>query len=301
MIDFKQVREYSNLELFAKQMVEGFITGLHKSPYHGFSVEFAEHRLYNPGETTRHIDWKVYAKTDRLYSKRYEEETNLRCMILLDRSSSMYYPVENNGKFLFSCFAAAALAYLLHKQRDAVGLCTFSEQIEHMTPVKSTSAHLYQIYSQLNEFLQTPTKQKKTAIAQVIHQIAQKIHKRSLVILFSDMMDNTAERQEEVFSALQHLKHEKHEVILFHVFDKKTELEFDFSERPYLFIDIETGQQEKIQPNAVRESYMEQIQQRYKNIKLRCAQYKIDFVEVDCASNVDKVLLPFLIKRSKLY
>jgi len=300
MIDYKHIQEYGSLELLAGQMVEGFITGLHKSPYHGFSVEFAEHRLYNAGETTRHIDWKVYAKTDRLYSKRYEEETNLRCLLLLDRSPSMYYPIENKDKFLFGCVGTAALAYLLHKQRDAIGLCTFSDEIEHFSPIKSTSAHVYQLYTKLTELLAQPPTTKRTSVAQVIHQIAQKIHKRSLVIIFSDMMDNV-DKPEELFSALQHLKHEKHEIIIFHIFDKKTELEFNFAERPYLFVDLETGQQEKIHPSQVRQYYINQITEKYKQIKLRCAQYKIDFIEVDSASEPEKILLPFLMKRAKMY
>ncbi len=298
-IDLSKVKEYSNIEMLAKQMVEGFITGLHKSPYHGFSVEFAEHRLYNTGESTRHIDWKVYAKTDRLYTKRYEEETNLRCQILIDNSSSMYYPEKTYGKIRFSIMAAACLAYMLQKQRDAVGIATFSEEIEWQSPVKSTPSHIHNLFVKLQQLFEQVPQSKKTSAAQVIHQIADKIHKRSLVIIFSDMLENTSQ-QEELFSALQHLKHNQHEVLLFHVIDEKTELHFDFAERPYEFIDLETNEKVKIHPNQIKEYYQENIVHKFQRLKLRCGQYKIDFIEADIGKNIDQILLPYLIKRQKM-
>ena len=217
-LNIDKLKEFSNIEMLARQMVEGFITGLHKSPYHGFSVEFAEHRLYNYGESTRHIDWKVFAKTDRLYTKRYEEETNLRCFLVLDNSSSMYYPEPGYGKIKFSILAAAALAFLLQKQRDAVGLYTFSDQIEVQTEVKSTATHVHKLLLELQKLFDGEKTSKRTNVPSVLHQIAKKIHKRSLVIIFSDMFQRT-ENQDEMFSALQHLKHNRHEVLLFHVHD----------------------------------------------------------------------------------
>lgn len=298
-IDLSKVKEYSNIEMLAKQMVEGFITGLHKSPYHGFSVEFAEHRLYNTGESTRHIDWKVYAKTDRLYTKRYEEETNLRCQILIDNSSSMYYPEKTYGKIRFSILAAACLAYMLQKQRDAVGISTFSEEIEWQSPVKSTPSHIHNLFVKLQQLFEQVPQYKKTSAAQVIHQIADKIHKRSLVIIFSDMLENTSQ-QEELFSALQHLKHNQHEVLLFHVVDEKTELNFEFAERPYEFIDLETNEKVKIHPNQIKEYYKENIVNKFQRLKLRCGQYKIDFIEADIGKSIDQILLPYLIKRQKM-
>jgi uncharacterized protein (DUF58 family) len=298
-IDLSKVKEYSNIEMLAKQMVEGFITGLHKSPYHGFSVEFAEHRLYNTGESTRHIDWKVYAKTDRLYTKRYEEETNLRCQILIDNSSSMYYPEKTYGKIRFSIMAAACLAYMLQKQRDAVGISTFSEEIEWQSPVKSTPSHIHNLFVKLQQLFEQVPQYKKTSAAQVIHQIADKIHKRSLVIIFSDMLENTPQ-QEELFSALQHLKHNQHEVLLFHVVDEKTELNFEFAERPYEFIDLETNEKVKIHPNQIKEYYKENIINKFQRLKLRCGQYKVDFIEADIGKNIDQILLPYLIKRQKM-
>ena len=298
-MDLAKIREYGNIEFLAKQMVEGFITGLHKSPFHGFSVEFAEHRLYNTGESTRHIDWKVFAKTDRLYTKRYEEETNLRCNLLIDTSSSMYYPEKTNGKIVFSAMAAAALAYMLQKQKDAVSLTTFSSEIEIQTPIKSTPSHVHKIFLDLETILQKPATNKKTAVADVIHQIAKRIHKRSLVIIFSDMFDNIDE-SEKLFSALQHLKHNLHEVLIFHVTDKKTESDFEFEDRPYEFIDLETNDRIKLNPSQVKVDYQKTLQQFYYELKLRCGQYKIDFIEADIAEGFEQIMSAYLVRRGKM-
>jgi uncharacterized protein (DUF58 family) len=298
-LDLNAIRQFGNIEFLAKQMVEGFITGLHKSPYHGFSVEFAEHRLYNTGESTRHIDWKVYGKTDRLYTKRYEEETNLRCLLLIDTSSSMFYPEKNLGKITFSTMAAASLAYLLQNQRDAVGLCTFSEDIEILTPIKSTPSHLHSVFLQLENLLKEKLSEKKSGVANVIHQIADKINKRSLVIIFSDMLENR-EDKDSIFPALQHLKHNNHEVLLFHVIDSKTEEEFNFEERPYEFIDIEKGQKVKINPSQVKDAYLSATKQYFEDIKIKAGQYKIDFIKADINNGFDQILLNYLIKRNKM-
>ena len=298
-LDLATVRALGNLEFLAKQLVEGFITGLHKSPFHGFSVEFAEHQLYNTGESTRNIDWKVFAKTDRLYVKRYEEETNLRCHILLDTSSSMYYPEETLGKITFSVMAAASITYLLQRQKDAVSLCTFSEGIEIQTAVKSTPSHVHKIMLELDQVLQSKRPLVKTSVADVLHQIAEKIHKRSLVVIFSDMFDNL-EEADRLFSALQHLRHNLHEVLLFHVTDKKTEQDFTFENRPYEFIDLETGERVKVQPDQVRESYKKFATEFYQNLKLKCGQYKIDFIEADIALGFDPILTAYLVKHAKM-
>ncbi|MFP4092347.1 MAG: DUF58 domain-containing protein, partial [Cyclobacteriaceae bacterium] len=274
-----------------------FITGLHKSPYHGFSVEFAEHRLYNTGESTRNIDWKVFAKTDRLYTKRYEEETNLRCQLVIDNSSSMYYPQKNKGKVTFSIMAAAAIAYLLQKQRDAVGLTTFSTDIEEQSQVKSTSSHLHKLYLTLEGMLKQEPKMQKTAVAAVLHKVAEKIQRRSLVVIFSDMFENQ-EETEQIFSALQHLKHNRHEVLLFHVSDHRTELNFDFEERPYEFIDMEQGERLRLQPSQVKEAYREHMQAYYHNLKIKCGQAKIDFIQADINEGYDHVLRSYLLKRA---
>jgi uncharacterized protein (DUF58 family) len=298
-MDLKQIREFGNIEFLARQMVEGFITGLHKSPFHGFSVEFAEHRLYNTGESTRHIDWKVYAKTDRLYTKRYEEETNLRCQILLDISASMYYPQDTLGKVTFSTMAAACLAYLLQKQKDAISLCTFAEDIDVHTPTRSTPTHVHKLFLILQNLLKTDKPSGKTAVADVIHQIADKINKRSLVVIFSDMFENIAQA-DQLFSALQHLKHNQHEVLLFHVIDKKTETNFDFEDRPYEFIDLESGEKIKIQAAQIKDHYRRHIEQYNKELKLKCGQYKIDFIEADIGEGFNQILYAYLIKRSKM-
>lgn len=293
------IKPNTNLELLARQLVEGFITGLHKSPYHGFSVEFAEHRLHNEGESTRHIDWKVFARTDRLFTKRYEEETNLRCMIAIDTSASMHYPIKTKGKIRFAKFAAAALSYLLNRQRDAVGLCLFSDEIQTLTPAKSTPNHLNKILRTLNDIESQHSVAKKTNVAKVLDELAEKIHKRSLVIIFSDMFD-TAENTDDLFKALQHLKHNKHEVIVFHVMDNQTELNFNFEDRPMEFIDLESGERLKLNPGNVKEDYKRAADHFHKALKLRCNQYKIDFIEADVQSDFNVILQTYLIKRERM-
>tara|TARA_B100001109_G_scaffold255795_1_gene260923 strand:+ start:6715 stop:7635 length:921 start_codon:yes stop_codon:yes gene_type:complete len=303
-INRKELQAYTHLELLAKQVVEGFITGLHKSPFHGFSVEFAEHRLYNSGESTRHLDWKLYAKTDKLFVKRYEEETNLRCRIVLDVSSSMYFPEDRKkgelNKLDFSIYAAAALVELLKKQRDAYGLSTFSSSIETHTQAKSNATHMRLVYAELEKLLDQQSSGKQTSAVESLHHIAEMIHKRSLIIIFSDMMDNS-EREEELLSALQHMKHNKHEVILFHVVDQAKELDFEFENRPYRFVDMESGEEVKLNTNEVKELYVKEMRKREKELKLKCGQYGIDFVEADIAKGFHQILLPFLSKRKRLF
>ncbi len=298
-ISLDKLPQIPALDLLAKQMVEGFITGLHKSPFHGFSVEFAEHRLYNTGESTRHIDWKVYAKTDRLYTKRYDEETNLRAYILLDSSSSMYYPEKNYGKIRFSILAAASLAYLLHKQRDAVGLITFSDEINTFTEVKSTRAHLQNIFIQLQNLLKEEPKNESTELSATLHMVAQKIHKRSLVIIFSDLMTH-ANQLEDFFKSIQHIKHNKHEVLFFQVNDPSTELDFELEDRPYLLQDLESGEEMKLNPHQVKDWYKEKTEAYYQEIAMKCHQYKIDLTKIDINDDIQKVLASFLIKRGKM-
>jgi uncharacterized protein (DUF58 family) len=307
-IEQSRLEQFSSLEFLARQVVEGFITGLHKSPFHGFSVEFAEHRLYNAGESIRSIDWKLYGRTDRLYTKRYEEETNLRCQVFIDNSSSMYYPViakpdiDHPDKITFSVYVAAALIHLFRKQRDAAGISVFSDEVELHTQTKSNTVHHRYLFTELEKLLipRPPGDMKGTNVARTIHELAERIHKRSLVIIFSDMFDRTGQ-PEDLFSALQHLKHNKHEVVLFHVVDKSKELDFEFDDRPYKFIDIETGEQLRVQPSALREKYVGSLAQFRNDLKLRCGQYHIDLVETDIHAGFEQVLLPYLVKRSKLF
>ena len=300
------VRQTGNLAFLAKQVVEGFIIGLHKSPFHGFSVEFAEHRIYNPGDSVKNIDWRVYARTDRLYTKQYEEETNLRCQIVLDVSSSMYFPEHPKtkgkpfiNKLAFSSLAAASIMLLLQKQRDAFGLSLFSEELDRHTRAKSSTQHYNLLLSYIDQLLDNPKRHKQTATAKCLHQIAEVVHRRSLVIIFSDMFSQT-EDIKQIFSALQHLKYNKHEVILFHVLDKRYELDFEFENRPYVFVDVETGEKVRVQANVVKKYYIEQVQKYKEELKTKCLQFKIDFVEADINKGFQQILLPYLVKRSRM-
>ena len=299
-LDLKSVREQQlTIDFLAKKLVEGFITGLHKSPYHGFSVEFAEHRLYNNGESTRHIDWKVFAKTDKLFTKRYEEETNLRCHLIIDASSSMRYPDKSQDKLRFSIYASAALSWLLHRQRDAVGITTFSNRILSQSAVKSTQSHIHKLFISLENLLESGQHKESTDIPFVLHEIANTIHKRSLVVLFSDMFTEK-ENHEKLFSALMHLRHNKHEVILFHVVDHATEIDFDFDDRPHLFIDLENGEKVKLQPSQIKQSFRAYAKSELKYLKNKCGQLGIDFVEANVADDFNHIFNSFLIKRSKM-
>lgn len=305
LIDNEQLRNLGNLDLLARQVVEGFIIGLHKSPFHGFSVEFAEHRIYNPGESTKNIDWKVYARTDKLFTKRFEEETNLRCQIVIDQSSSMYFPEVSKAsedyinKLRFSALAAASLMNLLMKQRDAFGLTFFSDKLGQHTRPKSSTTHYRLLLTYLQQLIDNPTKQEGTNAAQALHQIADSIHRRSLVIIFSDMFEG-GEDQESLFSALQHLKHAKHEVVLFHTVDKSKEIDFAFDNRPYEFIDMESGDRVKLQPNQVKEYYVEQVAAYKERLRQKCLQYKIDYVEADIHAGFRPILQQYLVKRTKM-
>jgi uncharacterized protein (DUF58 family) len=302
-IDRLKLAQFGNLEILAKQVVEGFITGMHKSPFHGFSVEFAEHRLYNKGESTRHIDWKLYARSEKLFTKKYEEETNLRCQIVVDCSGSMYFPKDGDiTKFEYSIYAGASLIEMLKKQRDAVGISLFADKLELHTPAKSSFAHHRYLYSELEKRLINYSEdlQKDTNAIQAIHDIAELSHRRSLVIIFSDLLDDP-DRVDDLMNAIQHLKHNKHEVIMFHIVDKKSEVDFDLENRPYTLIDMETGEKLKLQPAEIKENYVKSIDNYFQSIKRKCINYGIDFMPVDINKGYDQVLLQYLIKRQKLY
>lgn len=296
------LRKIQNLELLAKQVVEGFIIGLHKSPFHGFSVEFAEHRLYNPGESTKNIDWKVYGRTDKLFVKRYEEETNLRCQIIIDTSSSMYFPKDIKGrdinKLQFSSIAAASLMNLLKKQRDAFGLSLFDSNLHIHTGAKSSTKHYRLLLSYLDKLIGEDDLDKTTAATDALHQVADQIHKRSLVVIFSDMFEH--DNADQLFSALQHLKYNKHEVVLFHVVDKSLEMDFEFENRPHEFIDMETGEKIRLQSNQIKEHYLPKIKAYKDALVQRCLQYKIDFVEADINEGFHPILERYLVKRKKM-
>jgi len=290
-------------------VVEGFITGLHRSPFHGFSVEFAEHRHYNPGESTRHIDWKLYGRTDRLFIKRYEEETNLRAQMILDTSSSMLFPNPERktlSKLYFSIYSAAAIIKLLRRQRDAVGLTLFSSDIELATPSRLNEVHSQNLFHELTRLMERSESSnlkkglnRPSHSPEVLHQLADLYPKRSLVVLFTDMLDEGD--PEDLFSALQHFRYNKHEVILFHVRDARLEMQFDYPSRPHRFVDMETGRSIRINPSEIRSLYRKKTEDYYAEIRLRCGQYDIDFVEADVRMDFREVLLPFLIKRQKMY
>jgi uncharacterized protein (DUF58 family) len=306
-IDRQKIANFGSLEFKAKQVVEGFITGLHKSPYHGFSVEFAEHRAYNKGESTRHIDWKLYAKTDKLYVKKYDEETNLRCQIVIDTSSSMNFPTdadyekERYDKIGFSAYAAASLIQMMRKQRDAVGLTLFNDHIYEHIAAKSNAVHMHHLYENLEKVINPDRNTRQlSSPAEAIHEVAERIHKRSLVIIFSDLMESSG-REDELIDALQHLRYYKHDVVVFDVYDKKKELELEYDNRPYTFIDQETGEKVKLNPTALKEVYTERMNAFIHALEVKCGQYKIDFVRCDIQEGFYPVLLEYLVKRKGLY
>lgn len=302
------IRDFERLDFLARQVVEGFITGMHQSPFHGFSVEFAEHRLYNKGESTRHIDWKLFARTDKMFVKRYEEETNLRCQIVLDTSGSMFFPqadevkFDNPNKMAFSVYSAAALMNLLRRQRDAIGLTTINESIEIHTQAKTNRAHHHMLLHELSEILRDGKgERKKTALAPQLHLLAERLHRRSLVMLFTDFLERSSEEGEELMAALQHFRYNKHELIVFHVEDGELEGAFQFDNRPHRFIDLETGETLKLHPEAIREEYIKRRGEMVKDIKTQCGSMKIDWVDANIREGYERVLLPYLLKRRKLY
>src|SRR6201996_4208712 len=298
----QQIRQLANLELLARQVVEGFITGLHQSPFHGFSVEFAEHRLYNNGESVKNIDWKLYARTDKLFIKQFEEETNLRCYLLLDTSSSMNVPDKGMNKLQFSVYAIASLMYLFKKQRDAFGLCLFSDKLDWMSQARSTSTHLFYLYAQLEKAFNQPKNSAKTDITQVLHHVAEEIHQRSMIIIFSDMLENNydLEKLNSLFASIQHLKYNKHEVVIFNVNDKQKEVDFNFDNRPHHFVDMESGEEIRVHPNKIRDAYKSNLDNYRHLLELKCAQYHIDLVDANIHEGYNHILKSYLIKRNSM-
>jgi len=302
--EINEISSFNNLELLAHQVVEGFISGLHKSPFHGFSAEFAEHKIYNQGESIKHIDWKLFAKTDKLYTKRYEEETNLRCHLIIDNSSSMHYPglkqfdINSLNKIAFSVLASAAIMNLLKRQRDAVGLSIYSNEYEYYANEKGSERHHQMLLGKLNDTLLETRENVGTKTFTFLHEIADKIKRRSMIFLFTDMFQSDAEA-ERLFEALQHLKYNKHEVILFHTFDKEKEIEFNFSNRPKRFVDVETGEHVNLYAENIKENYEAAVEEYFSELKIRCGQYRIKYVPVDINSNFNTILTTYLVERQK--
>lgn len=301
--ELSQIKGIPKIDLLAKQVVEGFITGMHKSPFHGFSVEFAEHRLYNKGESTRHIDWKLFAKSEKLFIKRYEEETNLRSHIIIDNSASMHYPkmdsigLEKYNKIGFAVLATAALIEMLKRQRDAFGLSIYAEESEYFAPAKVNEKHRRLLIEQLQRTLEKESN-SHTNTYKVLHEIAEKIHRRSLIFLFTDMFQSD-KKEEDLFAALRHLKYNKHEVVLFHTYDGKLELNFDFDDVPRKYVDVETGEQINLFAGHIKEAYKAKVEAYFKNLKYKCMQYKIDYVPVNIHEGFDQILSTYMVRRSK--
>lgn len=297
----EKISRFGHLELLANQIVEGFISGMHKSPFHGFSAEFAEHKVYNAGESTKHIDWKLFAKTDRLYTKRFEEETNLRCHLIIDNSSSMHYPKLDAGvpffrsKIGFAVLASAVLMNLLKKQRDAVGLSVYSDAYEYYAPEKGSDRHHRMLLSKLEDMLINPKQARQTDTITFLHQIAEKMHRRSMIILFTDMFQ--PEDEDKLVSALQHLRHNKHKVVLFHVLEQEKELQFAFDNAPRKFIDVETGEEINIFADNIRENYEKEVGRYFQSLALRCAQNQIRYVPVAVEGDFDKILMTYLAEK----
>ncbi len=295
---------FINLDLLARQVVEGYVSGMHKSPFHGFSAEFAEHKIYNNGESTRHIDWKLFAKSEKLYTRRYEEETNLRCHLIIDNSASMHYPKiekqdrQHLNKIGFSVLASACLMEILKRQRDAVGVSIYSDEFEFYTPERSGERHHHMLLNKFDEILKSDKVRSSTDTYTYLHQIAEKLKRRSLIFLFTDMFQEDTD-EEKLFEALRHLKYNRHEIVLFHVMDQKKELEFDFENSPRRFTDVETGAEIDLYSENIRNTYREEVKKYLENLKLQCAKYRITYVAADINKNFENILTTYLLEKQK--
>ena len=294
------VSQLSNMELRARLIVEGFITGLHKSPYHGFSVEFAEHRPYNPGDELRHVDWKVYGKTDRHYVKQYEEETNLRHYVVLDTSTSMRYKHTSSiTKLEYGAYLASALHYIMARQRDATGLIAFDEKIHTLRPPKSTQGYVRELLATLERITEEQDVTTRTSAASVLDEVAERIARRSLVVIITDLFENVGEHK-QLLNALRHLRYRGHEVLVFHILETETERKFEFPDVPMRFVDMETGEEMSLQPAQLRENYTEAARAFSTRFREKCRERNIDFIELDTAEPYSTALLAYLNKRKRL-
>jgi uncharacterized protein (DUF58 family) len=285
------VARLANMELVARLVVEGFITGLHKSPYHGFSVEFAEHRQYMPGDEIKHIDWKIYGKTDRYYIKQFEEETNLKSYIVVDASKSMSFASGGRmSKLEYALTIAAALSHLMVQQRDAVGLTIYDESVRLFMPPHATKSYLKQIL----RTLETTEPGNRTSTADSLHQVAERIKRRGLVIILSDLMD----KPQEVMTAIRHFRHKKNEVIVMQVLDP-LERSFDFG-RDAVFRDLETNEELTTQPWHIRKAYQDGMRKFLDTYKKECREHDVDYVLLDTGTPFDTALFEYLHKRQRI-
>ena len=285
------IAQIAGLELRARFIVEGFIAGLHKSPFHGFSVEFAEYRQYMPGDPIKNIDWKVYGKTDRYYIKEFEEETNLKAHLLLDISTSMNYGSGKVTKLSYAMDLAAAFTYLMIKQQDAVGLLTFGSTTRSYLPPRAKPSHMNDIFRTLAQVVP----EEQTNISAVLHELAERIKRRGLIVLFSDLYDEP----EMVLKALRHFRHRQHEVLVFHILDHQEHV-FDIHKET-IFVDLETGKKVMAQPWQIKKDYLEQMETFKKRYEAECRNSLIDYIAVDTKTPFDVALTTYLAKRAKLY
>ena len=284
------IAKIDKFKLKARLIVEGFMIGLHKSPYHGFSVEFSDHRQYNPGDSIKDVDWKVYGKTNRYYIRRYEEETNLKSYILIDHSKSMGYSSRKTTKLEYAKSLASSLSYLMIDQQDASGLLSFTDRITSYIPPRAVKSYLNIILTEIYN-LQA---EDKTRTAQVLHHLAERIHKRGLIILISDLIDEP----DEILSGLQHFRHKKNEVIVFHIQDKQ-EYQFDFQHETE-FIDSETGEKLTVNPWQIKKDYLEEYNRNIEYLKKKCFEARIEYNPITTETAYDQILLQYLLKRARL-
>ncbi len=294
------ISRLKTMDLRARLAVEGFITGLHRSPYHGFSVEFAEHRPYNPGDELRHVDWKVFGKTDRHYVKQFQEETNLRHYVVLDTSPSMRYRRSGSlSKLTYGAYLAAALHYLMIKQRDATGLIGFDQSVHTLLRPKSTASYLRRILAELERFTALPPNGKKTHASAALHEVAERISRRSFVVVITDLFENVG-AAEDLVRALRHLRHRGHEVLVFRILESDTERRFNFDDVPMVFRDMETGEEMALHPAQLREDYVRAVQEFSRNFRRRCLEQNVEIVELDTGEPYSTALLSYLNRRRRL-
>ena len=301
----EKIQSVYNLELSAKRIVEGTISGLHKSPFHGFSTEFLERRPYNNGESTRFLDWKYYAKTDKKYIKKYEEETNLRCHVVLDVSSSMYYPQPlsadiEESKIGYATLLSASLMQIMNKQRDAIGLSMFSDELEFYSREKTNRAHFKTLLGKLESNLVKNVKLEKTKLYDSLHELAERFHKRSLIVVISDFVDSS-KSADELFEALKHLSFRKHEIILFHVVDKETEMDLDFDNNYHKFVDVESNEEIVLDNLDLRDEYKKMSSEHVKTLKFKALQYKMDYKLLNIRDGFKDAIISYLIQRKKIF
>jgi uncharacterized protein (DUF58 family) len=284
------VSKLRRIDLKARLVVEGFLTGLHRSPFKGFSVEFAEYRQYMPGDELKRIDWKVYAKTDRFYIREYQEETNLRAYLLIDTSGSMAYKSDKISKLEYASYLAASLAYLLLKQKDSVGLVQFGAKIEKYIPPRQAGSHLSVLLNALDKIKPSG----ETDLSKTFHQLAERIKRRGLVIILSDLFD----AKEKVIKALRHFRHRKHEVLVFHILDRN-EIDFAFA-APLVLKDLESRNELTIDPRIIRKEYQHTFDEFFNDFRRQCRESRIDYHLITTDMPFDRALLSYLEKRKRL-